>query len=168
MDFNEANLLVKYSYKISELAEKSALSNRIEPALYAKYDVKRGLRESNGKGVLCGLTEISEVTSWKEENGKRTEIPGILRYQGYDVKDIVKNCIAENRFGFEETVYLLLFGKLPTKAEFDEFSEMLAEFRVLPRNFVRDIIMKSPSKDMMNMLARCVLNLYSYDPDPTT
>lgn len=166
MDFNEANLLVKYSYKISELAEKSALSNRIEPALYAKYDVKRGLRESNGKGVLCGLTEISEVTSWKEENGKRTEIPGILCYQGYDVKDIVKNCIAENRFGFEETVYLLLFGKLPTKAEFDEFSEMLAEFRVLPRNFVRDIIMKSPSKDMMNMLARCVLNLYSYDPDP--
>lgn len=78
MDFNEANLLVKYSYMISELAEKSALSNRIDPALYTKYDVKRGLRESNGKGVLCGLTEISEVTSWKEENGKRTEIPGIL------------------------------------------------------------------------------------------
>ena len=166
MDFNEANLLVKYSYMISELAEKSALSNRIDPALYTKYDVKRGLRESNGKGVLCGLTEISEVTSWKEENGKRTEIPGILCYQGYNVKDLVKNCIAENRFGFEETVYLLLFGKLPNKSEFEDFCEMLSEFRVLPRNFVRDIIMKSPSKDMMNMLARCVLNLYSYDPDP--
>ena len=151
---------------ISELAEKSALSNRIDPSLYAKYDVKRGLRESNGKGVLCGLTEISEVTSWKEENGKRTEIPGILCYQGYNVRDLVKNCIAENRFGFEETVYLLLFGKLPNKREFEEFSEMLSEFSVLPRNFVRDVIMKSPSKDMINMLARCVLNLYSYDPDP--
>ena len=166
LDFNEANLLVKYSYKISELAEKSALSNRIEPSLYEKYDVKRGLRESNGKGVLCGLTEISEVTSWKEENGRRVEIPGILCYQGYNVKDLVKNCIAENRFGFEETVYLLLFGKLPNRTEFEEFSEMLSDFSVLPRNFVRDVIMKSPSKDMMNMLARCVLNLYSYDPDP--
>ena len=137
LDFNEANLLVKYSYAISELAEKSALSNRIDPGLYVKYDVKRGLREKNGKGVLCGLTEISDVTSWEEKDGKRREIPGILRYQGYDVKDIVKNCIAENRFGFEETVYLLLFGKLPTRAEFEEFSQMLAEFRVLPRNFVR-------------------------------
>ena len=166
MDFHEANLLVKYSYLISELAEKSALSNRIDPSLYAKYDGKRGLRESNGKCVLCGLTEISEGTSWKEENGKRTEIPGILCYQGYNVRDLVKNCIAENRFGFEETVYLLLFGKLPNKREFEEFSEMLSEFSVLPRNFVRDVIMKSPSKDMMNMLARCVLNLYSYDPDP--
>ena len=166
MDFNEANLLVKYSYAISELAEKSALSNRIDPELYAKYDVKRGLRERSGKGVLCGLTEISDVVSWEEKDGKRKEIPGILRYQGYDVKDIVKNCIAENRFGFEETVYLLLFGKLPTRAEFEQFNEMLSEFRVLPRNFVRDIIMKSPSRDMMNMLARCVLNLYSYDPDP--
>ena len=166
VDFNEANLLVKYSYTISELAEKSALSNRIDPSLYTEYDVKRGLRERNGKGVLCGLTEISEVTSWEVKDGVRKEIPGILRYQGYDVKDIVKNCIAENRFGFEETVYLLLFGKLPTRAEFEQFSEMLADFRVLPRNFVRDVIMKSPSKDMMNMLARCVLNLYSYDPDP--
>ena len=166
MDFNEANLLVKYSYMISELAEKSALSNRIDPSLYAKYDVKRGLRESNGKGVLCGLTEISEVTSWKEENGKRTEIPGILCYQGYNVRDLVKNCIAENRFGFEETVYLLLFGKLPNKREFEEFSEMLSEFSVLPRNFVRDVIMKSPSLDMMNSLMRCVLALFPYDPHP--
>ncbi|MCD8371776.1 MAG: citrate/2-methylcitrate synthase [Clostridia bacterium] len=166
MDFNEANLLVKYSHKLYELAEKSALTNKIEPSLYGKYDVKRGLRESNGKGVLCGLTEISKVTSWDESGGQRREIPGILCYQGINVKDIINNCVQENRFGFEETVYLLLFGKLPTKQEFEEFNEMLSEFRVLPRNFVRDIIMKQPGKDIMNMLSRCVLNLYSYDPDP--
>lgn len=165
MDFNEANLL-KYSHKLYELAEESALTNKIDPSLYAKYDVKRGLRESSGKGVLCGLTEISDVTSWEEKDGVRKEIPGILSYQGYNVKDLINNCVKENRFGFEETVYLLLFGKLPTKQEFTEFNEMLAEFRVLPRNFVRDIIMKQPGKDIMNMLSRCVLNLYSYDPDP--
>lgn len=134
--------------------------------MYEKYDVKRGLRDKNGKGVLCGLTEISEVTSWETKDGVRTPIPGVLCYRGYNVKDLVKSCIEEKRFGFEETVYLLLFGQLPTEDELAEFSEMLAEFRVLPRNFVRDVIMKSPSKDMMNMLARCVLNLYSYDPDP--
>ncbi|MCD7729829.1 MAG: citrate/2-methylcitrate synthase [Clostridia bacterium] len=148
------------------MAEESALTNKIDPSLYAKYDVKRGLRESSGKGVLCGLTEISDVTSWEEKDGVRKEIPGILSYQGYNVKDLINNCVKENRFGFEETVYLLLFGKLPTKQEFTEFNEMLAEFRVLPRNFVRDIIMKQPGKDIMNMLSRCVLNLYSYDPDP--
>ena len=93
-------------------------------------------------------------------------MPGTLCYRGYNVKDLVSNCEAENRFGFEETVYLLLFGELPNKKQLADFSGMLAEFRVLPRNFVRDVIMKSPSKDMMNMLARCVLNLYSYDPDP--
>lgn len=166
MDFNEANLIVKYSHKISELAKTASENNNIEAEMYEKYDVKRGLRDRNGKGVLCGLTEISEVTSWETIDGVRTPVPGILCYRGYNVKDLVKNCIEENRFGFEETVYLLLFGKLPDKKELSEFFEMLSEFRVLPRNFVRDVIMKSPSKDMMNMLARCVLNLYSYDPDP--
>ncbi len=166
MDFNEANLIVKYSHTISQLAKMTSSNNNIEPYMYDKYDVKRGLRDKNGKGVLCGLTEISEVNSWKIIDGVRTPVPGVLCYRGYNVKDIVKNCIAENRFGFEETVYLLLFGKLPTADELSQFSDMLSEFRVLPRNFVRDVIMKSPSKDMMNMLARCVLNLYSYDPDP--
>lgn len=165
MDFNEANLIVKYSHKISELAKISA-SNCIDADLYSAYDVKRGLRDKNGKGVLCGLTEISEVTSWEMRDGEKVAIPGILCYRGYNVKELVGHCIAENRFGFEETVYLLLFGKLPNKAEFDDFKNMLSEFRVLPRNFVRDVIMKAPSKDIMNMLARCVLNLYSYDPDP--
>lgn len=166
MDFNEANLIVKYSHKISELAKTAKKNNNIDADLYEKYDVKRGLRDKNGKGVLCGLTEISEVTSWEIKDGVRTPIPGVLCYRGYNVKDLVRHCIAENRFGFEETAYLLLFGKLPNAKELGDFNEMLAEFRVLPRNFVRDVVMKSPSKDMMNMLARCVINLYSYDPDP--
>lgn len=166
MDFNEANLIVKYSHKICELAKTAAANNNIETEMYEKYEVFRGLRDKNGKGVLCGLTEISEVTSWENIDGVRTPVDGVLRYRGYDVKDLIRHCIEENRFGFEETSYLLLFGKLPNASELADYCEMLSEFRVLPRNFVRDVIMKSPSKDMMNMLARCVLNLYSYDPDP--
>ncbi len=166
MDFNEANLIVKYSHRISELTKIAAANNNIENEMYEKYEVKRGLRDKNGKGVVCGLTEISAVTSWENIDGVRTPVPGVLCYRGYNVKDIVRNCVEENRFGFEETVYLLLFGKLPSDKELNDFTEMLSEFRVLPRNFVRDVIMKSPSKDMMNMLAKCVLNLYSYDPDP--
>lgn len=166
MNFNEANLIVKYSHKISELSKITAQNNNIEQSMYEKYDVKRGLRDKNGKGVLCGLTEISEVTGWQNIDGVRTSVPGVLCYRGYNVKDLVRHCAEENRFGFEETVYLLLFGKLPSKSDLSDFCEMLSEFRQLPRNFVRDVVMKSPSKDMMNMLARCVLNLYSYDPDP--
>ncbi len=166
MDFNEANLIVKYSHKISELAKLSRDNDFIDNEMYEKYDVKRGLRDKNGKGVLCGLTDVSEVTSWEMIDGVRTPIDGVLCYRGYNVKDLISNCIAENRFGFEETIYLLLFGKLPNSKELTEFTDMLSEFRVLPRNFVRDVIMKSPSSDMMNMLGRCTLNLYSYDPDP--
>lgn len=166
MDFNEINLIVKYAHTISRLSNQLKEVDNIPHELYDKYDVKRGLRDKSGKGVLCGLTEISEVTSWAEKDGVRTPIPGVLRYRGYDVKDLTANCEKENRFGFEETVYLLLFGQLPTSGELDNFNKMLSDFRVLPRNFVRDVIMKQTCKDMMNMLARCVLNLYSYDPDP--
>jgi len=166
LDFNEINLIVKYSHAMSDMAKELLKTDVIEPELYAKYDVKRGLRDKNGKGVLCGLTEISEVTGWENIGGVRTPVPGVLCYRGYNVKDIIAHCEAENRFGFEETVYLLLFGKLPTAAQLKDFNTMLSDFRTLPRNFVRDVIMKSPCKDMMNMLARCVLNLYSYDPDP--
>ncbi len=166
MDFNEINLIVKYSHTMSRMAAELVKTDVIEPELYERYDVKRGLRDKNGKGVLCGLTEISEVTGWETVDGVRTPVPGVLCYRGYNVKDLIANCENENRFGFEETVYLLLFGKLPTQKELDNFTAMLSDFRVLPRNFVRDVIMKSPCKDMMNMLARCVLNLYSYDPDP--
>lgn len=166
MNFNEADLIVKYSHKISELTNIAKANNNIDEASYEKYDVKRGLRDANGKGVLCGLTEISEVCAWETKDGVRTPVPGVLCYRGYNVKDLVRHCVEENRFGFEETVYLLLFGTLPNKSQLSEFCEMLAEFRLLPKNFVRDVIMKSPSKDMMNMLERCVLSLYSYDPDP--
>lgn len=166
MDFNEINLIVKYSHTMQHMAAELHKTDIIEPELYDKYDVKRGLRDKNGKGVLCGLTEISEVTGWENVDGVRTPVPGVLCYRGYNVKDLIASCEKENRFGFEETVYLLLFGKLPNKRELENFTNMLADFRVLPRNFVRDVIMKSPCKDMMNMLARCVLNLYSYDPDP--
>lgn len=166
MNFNEADLIVKYSHKISELTNIAKANNNIDEASYEKYDVKRGLRDANGKGVLCGLTEISEVCAWETKDGVRTPVPGVLCYRGYNVKDLVRHCVEENRFGFEETVYLLLFGTLPNKSQLAEFCEMLAEFRLLPKNFVRDVIMKSPSKDMMNMLERCVLSLYSYDPDP--
>ena len=112
MDFNEINLIVKYAHTISRLAIQLKETDTIPPELYDKYDVKRGLRDKNGKGVMCGLTEISEVTSWKTIDGVRTPVPGELRYRGYDVKDLIANCERENRFGFEETVYLLLFGKL--------------------------------------------------------
>lgn len=166
MDFNEINRIVKYSHTISHLADELKKTDVITPELYEKYDVKRGLRDKNGKGVLCGLTEISEVTSWEMIDGVRTPVPGILCYRGYNVKDLIANCEKENRFGFEEAAYLLLFSRLPTVSELADFRQMLADFMVLPRNFVRDVIMKSPCKDMMNMLARCVLNLYSYDPDP--
>ncbi len=166
MNFSEANLIVKYAHTISSLAKLTEKNNNIENEMYEKYDVKRGLRDKDGKGVLCGLTEISEVTARENVDGKSIPVPGVLCYRGYNVKDLVRNCADENRFGFEETAYLLLFGKLPTISELSAFREMLSEFMLLPRNFVRDVIMKSPSKDMMNNLARCVLNLYSYDPDP--
>lgn len=150
---------------ISKLAKISS-SNVISPSLYSDYDVKRGLRDRNGKGVLCGLTEVSEVNGTRTVNGEKVEIDGELYYRGVDVRDIVRNCERENRFGFEETVYLLLFGTLPTRQELQSFTELLAQMRELPRTFVRDVIMKEPSSDIMNMLARCVLNLYSFDHNP--
>ena len=121
MDYNEADIIVKYSHAISELAKITAANNNIAPEMYEKYEVMRGLRDKTGKGVLCGLTEISEVTSWEIKDGARVPVAGALHYRGYDVKELVKNCISENRFGFEETVYLLLFGKLPNRNELNAF-----------------------------------------------
>ncbi|MDE7215152.1 MAG: citrate synthase, partial [Clostridia bacterium] len=105
MNFNDQELIIKYSHKISELTRLAEKNNNIEAAMYEKYDVKRGLRDKNGKGVLCGLTEISEVTAWQTENGTRVPCNGILCYSGYDVKDLVRHCVEENRFGFEETAF---------------------------------------------------------------
>lgn len=157
------NPFCKITPELECLAAKSAHCAQIDPDLYTKYDVKRGLRDLNGKGVLVGLTEISEVCSTKEVDGKRVPADGELFYRGYNVKDLIAGIEESSHFGFEECTYLLLFGELPTKQQLADFTKMLGEYRTLPTSFVRDIIMKAPSKDMMNTLARSVLTMYSYD-----
>jgi citrate synthase len=149
--------------QISALTELCRSHSTIDPQLYAQYDVKRGLRDINGKGVLAGLTEISEIVASKTVDGKSVPCEGELYYRGVNIKDLVNGFVSENRFGFEETVYLLLFGSLPSAAQLADFRGLLIRYRTLPTNFVRDIIMKAPSFDMMNTLARSVLTLYAYD-----
>lgn len=149
--------------EILHLANLSEKNGIIETELYTKYDVKRGLRDLNGKGVLAGLTHISDVRATEIVNGESVPAHGKLFYRGYNVEDLVNGFTKENRFGFEEITYLLLFGELPNKTELKNFEKMLASYRTLPTSFVRDIIMKAPSRDMMNTLARSVLTLYSYD-----
>lgn len=153
----------KITPKIEELSQLCREDDLINPELYQKFDVKRGLRDINGKGVLAGLTNISDVHAKDIIDGKEVPCSGQLYYRGYDVKKLVNGFIQEKRFGFEETTYLLLFGELPSESELKEFDEILKEKRTLPSNFVRDVIMKAPSKDMMNTLSRAVLTLYSYD-----
>lgn len=164
-----------FAAAISNWADGIQADNKIDPTLYTKYDVKRGLRDINGKGVMAGLTEISEIYAYKlddegnylpDEQGRQIPDEGRLYYRGIDVEDVVAGFMEENRFGFEETAYLLLFGELPNKAQLEQFNGVLASYRSLPKNFTRDIIMKAPSKDMMNALARSVLTLYSYDKHP--
>lgn len=154
----------KVTPEIRALAKKCTVTDHINEKLYEKYEVKRGLRDLNGKGVLTGLTEISEIQAKKkDENGNDIPCEGRLFYRGIEVKDIIAGFDKEDRFGFEESTYLLLFGELPTKAQLEEFNSLLGYYRCIPPNFVRDIIMKKPSHDIMNALARCVLTLYSYD-----
>ncbi|MBD8914848.1 MAG: citrate/2-methylcitrate synthase [Pseudobutyrivibrio sp.] len=152
--------------QLVHLSELSKKSSYIDPELYTKYDVKRGLRDLNGKGVLVGITEISEVNSTKIVDGKSVPCDGQLFYRGYNVQDLIAELPDDCFFGFEECTYLLLFGKLPNKQELNDFCDLLSNYRSLPQNFVRDVIMKKPSKDMMNALARGVLTLYSYDEKP--
>ena len=156
--------------QIQRLADLCSADCRIDPSLYVELGVNRGLRDLNGNGVLTGLTEISEITAKEEVDGQVVPCEGRLYYRGYDIKDLVAGFIADDRFGFEEVVYLLLFGELPQAKELADFRTLLADYRSLPNSFVRDIIMKSPSRDMMNSLARSVLMLYSYDnkPDDTS
>ncbi len=154
------------SPKIEKYADKCIENCLIDSKLYLEHKVYRGLRDLSGKGVLTGLTEISDIISKKTVDGEELPCPGELYYRGYDVKSLVGGLISDDRFGFEEVVYLLLFGELPTSDELDEFKEVLFSYRPLPNNFVRDIIMKATSTDMMNSLARSVLTLYSYDPNP--
>ncbi len=149
--------------EIERLTDICVGNGQIDPSLYGKYEVKRGLRDLNGKGVLTGLTDISEVRASKTVDGVSVPCEGRLFYRGIDVKDIIKGFIAEKRYGFEEVSYLLIFGALPTKEELKSFKDVLNELMTLPTNFIRDVIMKGPSDDMMNSLARSVLTLHSYD-----
>ncbi len=160
MDHNSFCEITPEILSLSALSEKASYIN---PDLYTKYEVKRGLRDINGKGVLTGLTNISDVRANRVLNGDSVPQDGELFYRGYDIQDLVNGFSAENRFGYEEITYLILFGKLPNPEELVRFEALLAHYRSLPTSFVRDIIMKAPSPDMMNTLARSVLTLYSYD-----
>ena len=160
MNTKSDNTFLKH---LSVLAEKN---DTINSELYEKYDVKRGLRYANGTGVLVGLTKIGDVVGYEFVDGKKIPIPGKLLYRGYDVAELVHDAEKHHDFCFEQTVYLLLFGKLPTKKQLDVFKSYLGNLRVLPPNFTEDMIMKAPSNDIMNKIARGVLASYSYDPDP--
>ncbi|MBR2522882.1 MAG: citrate/2-methylcitrate synthase [Clostridiales bacterium] len=151
---------------ISKLTENAAVKSHINPELYSKYNVKRGLRNNDGTGVLVGLTEIGEVMSYIVDDADRIPVEGKLFYQGYEVSDIVDNAWQSGRFGFEEVAFLLMTGDLPTKTELEDFRKLLAESRPLPAGFTEDMILKAPSPDVMNKLARSVLALYSYDENP--
>ena len=151
--------------RLAELVKYCMISGALDLNLYQEYDVKRGLRESDGKGVLTGLTEISDVVAFKVEDGKKVPQDGQLYFQGYNIMDL-KNGFAQRKFNFEEIIYLLLFGALPNQQQMQSFIEILSQYRELPNKFVRDVIMKAPSMDVMNALQRSVLTLYSYDENP--
>lgn len=156
----------KYSEITQEILDLTDLcleNSKIDSQLYTKYAVNRGLRDENGNGVLTGLTEISDIQSFDTSTGEKLPCEGKLFYRGYDIEKIVGGFIKEKRFGFEEITYLLIFGKMPKETELIEFKQLLAKYRTLPTSFVRDIIMKAPSSDMMNTLARSVLTLHAYD-----
>ena len=152
--------------QFDDLVNYCMLSGKISQHLYEDYDVKRGLRDSNGKGVLTGLTEIADVVSYQyDEDGNKVPGPGKLYYQGYDVEDLIKS-YQNKRYAFEETTYLLLFGELPTPEQFESFKNILSSLQELSAHFVRDVIMKAPSENLMNALQKSVLTLYSYDENP--
>ena len=149
-----------------ESLQETLLNNhRIDPNLYIEYDVKRGLRDSAGKGVLTGLTEISDVNAYDLVNGRKIPAEGSLYYQGYNIYDLV-NGLEGHKFGFEETIYLLLFGQLPSEKELEMFKEVMAQFETLSGRFVRDVVMKASNADIMNSMQRCILTLYTYDSRP--
>ena len=148
------------------LCDEFEKNNLIDPENYKKIEVKRGLRNADGTGVMAGLTQIGNVCGYYMEDGKKMPMEGKLYYRGIDVEDLINGFASTDRFGFEETAYLLLFGDLPTKTQLDHFNEVMDSFRPLPSMFTEDMILKAPSKNIMNKLARGVLTLYSYDDDP--
>ena len=161
----------KTTNMMNYMAEKAVICEencRIDYKLYDEYGVKKGLRDKNGMGVLAGITNISHIQAYDtNENGEKVPCEGKLLYRGYNVNDLVRGFVEEKRFGFEETTYLFLFGQLPNPQELQEFTEVLAQLRTLPTNFTRDVIMKAPSKDIMNTLSRSILTLASYDDNPS-
>ncbi|MBE5947096.1 MAG: citrate/2-methylcitrate synthase [Lachnospiraceae bacterium] len=160
MDRKEFSAVTPEIQRLARLCEERDI---IDPELYTRYEVKRGLRDVDGKGVLTGLTEISTINAYREIDGVMTPIDGELFYRGININDLAKGFTSENRFGYEETVYLLLFGELPNREELEEFNTILGSYRKLPRHFVRDVILKNPSKDIMNAMTKCILTLSSYD-----
>lgn len=153
----------KWNEIVESLAHSCEVNCQIEQALYDKYDVKRGLRDKSGTGVLAGLTRVSHIQSFEEKDGKKIPCDGKLLYRGYNIIDLVNGDIMDKRYGFEEIAYLLLFGELPNEEQLETFKHLMAKSRTLPTNFVRDVIMKAPSKDMMNSISKSVLTLASYD-----
>ena len=137
--------------------------NHIDPALNERYGVKRGLRNADGTGVLAGLTQICNVHGYILNEGEKCPVEGELTYRGVNVRDMVESCVAENRFGYEEVSYLLLFGHLPNQKQLDFYRQVLSQVRALPQSFVQDMILKAPSRDIMNKIGRSILALYSYD-----
>ena len=151
---------------IESLCGEYRRHNYIDPAFYETYNVKRGLRNADGTGVMAGVTQIGNVLGYYVQDGERVPMPGKLVYRGIDVEELIDGFMSEGRFGFEETAYLLLMGSLPTRGQLSAFQQLLSDHRSLPRMFTEDMILKAPSPDVMNKLARSVLALYSYDDDP--
>lgn len=156
----------KNAEKAARIAGESRERYHIPPELYGVHDVKRGLRDADGKGVVAGLTTVSQVTASRMENGVRVPDEGKLYYRGIRIQDLVDGFISRDRFGFEEIVYLLLTGELPDEAQLDEFHEIMSEYQILPEKFKSGIIMKMPSDNIMSMMEKCVLSLHAVDPNP--
>ncbi len=157
---------VGLGHYITNLCDEYRKYNQIPSDVYSKYAVKRGLRNADGSGVMAGVTQICNVHGYVLNEGERSPVDGQLIYRGIDVRTLTKGFQADNRYGFEETCWLLMFGKLPTASQLQKFSELMASYRELPDNFTDDMIIKAPSPDIMNKLARSVLALYSYDENP--
>ena len=151
--------------RIQQLANSCIEKGNIDKTLYQQHNVNIGLRDLNGRGVLTGLTDVSEIRQNKIVDGQPVPTDGKLFYRGINIEEIIAGCIRDNRLGFEEVVYLLLFSKLPNQQELSDFMELLSDSRVLPKHFVRDVILKASGKDMMTALAKAVLTLASYDHD---
>lgn len=152
--------------ELSQLCDELKRYSAVPAEYFDRFDVKRGLRNRDGSGVMAGLTKVCSVEGYHIEDGERKPVEGLLKYRGIDINDLVDACVKENRFGYEEVVWLLLFGNLPTRVQLEKFSKLLSESRELPEDFIEDMIMKAPSPNIMNKLERSVLSLYSYDKNP--